>query len=138
MPDGKITDDGGYICEVPAATYRKLLSRARSRVRDFLTTNCGLISPTAPCPCSKRVDVAVRLGRVDFTRLEFTDFTTSVNDELVRFHDAADLLRCLPPAKVPTTTVEVVTNLVRNSTAASAATSTAAEPRQLLGDPSLQ
>ncbi len=99
MPDGKITDDGGYICEVPAATYRKRLSRARSRVRDFLTTNCGLISPTAPCPCSKRVDVAVRLGRVDFTRLEFTDITTSVNDELVRFHDAADLLRCLPPAK---------------------------------------
>ena len=119
------SDEGGYICEVPAATYRKRLSRARTRVREFLTTNCGLVSPTAPCHCSKRVDVAVQLGRVDRQRLEFTDVTVSVNDEMVRFHDAADLLRCLPPAKVPTTTVEVVTNLIRNSTAASAPTSAA-------------
>ena len=116
------SEEGGYICEVPAATYRKRLSRARTRVREFLTTNCGLVSPTVPCHCSKRVDVAVQLGRVDPQRLEFTDVTLTVNDEMVRFHDAADLLRCLPSAKVPTTTIEVVTNLIRNSTAASAGT----------------
>ncbi len=57
------SEEGGYICEVPAATYRKRLSRARTRVREFLTTNCGLVSPNAPCHCSKRVDVAVQLGQ---------------------------------------------------------------------------
>jgi RNA polymerase sigma factor (sigma-70 family) len=39
------SDEGGYICGVPSATYRKRLSRARSRVRTFLTDNCGLDSP---------------------------------------------------------------------------------------------
>jgi RNA polymerase sigma factor (sigma-70 family) len=117
------SEDGGFICEIPPATYRKRLSRARSRVRDFLIANCGLVSPTAPCHCTKRVDIAVQLGRVDRRRLEFTDVTASVNDEMVRFHEAADLLRCLPPARVPRTTVEVVTKLIRDSTAASAATS---------------
>ena len=67
--------EGGFICEVPPATYRKRLSRARARVRAFLNLNCGLVSPDAACHCSKRVDVAVRLGRVDRQRLEFTDVT---------------------------------------------------------------
>ncbi|MEP6665581.1 MAG: hypothetical protein ABJA81_03940 [Nocardioidaceae bacterium] len=122
--------EGGFICEVSPVTYRKRLSRARARMRLFLNVNCGLVSPDAACHCSKRVDVAVRLGRVDRQRLEFTDVTVSVNDEMVRFHEAADLLRCLPPAKVPTSTIDVVTNLIRNSTAASAATSAAANPQQ--------
>lgn len=114
------SDDGGYICAIPPATYRKRLSRARIRVREFLTANCGLVSPTAPCHCSKRVDVAVRVGRIDRQRLGFADLTATVNVEMVRFHEAASLLRCLPAAKVPASTVDVVMNVLRDSTAASA------------------
>jgi len=109
--------DGGYICEISPATYRKRLSRARHRVREFLTANCGLVSPTAPCHCSKRVDTAVRIGRIDPNKLAFTDQTATVNSEMIRFHQAADLLRSLPAAKVPTATVAVLTNLIRTSTA---------------------
>lgn len=111
------SDDGGYICEIPPATYRKRLSRARTRVRGFLTANCGLVSPTAACRCSKRIDVAVQVGRIDPQRLAFTDLTAIVNSEMVRFHQAADLLRSLPAAKVPASTVDVATNMIRNSTA---------------------
>lgn len=111
------SDDGGYICEIPPATYRKRLSRARHRVREFLTANCGLVSSTAPCHCSKRVDVAVRVGRIDPQLLAFTDRTATVNSEMIRFHEAADLLRCLPPSKVPTATVDLVANLIGDSPA---------------------
>ena len=116
------SDDGGYISEVPPATYRKRLSGA-PRVREFLTVNCGLVSVSASCHCSRRVDVAVQLGRVDPQRLEFTDvdidrgttrwsaFTTPPTCS-----DVSRRRRCQP------TTVEVVTNLIRNSTAASAGT----------------
>ena len=89
------SDEGGYICEVPAATYRKRLSRARTRVREFLSTNCGLVSPNAPCHCSKRVDVAVQLGRVDPQRLEFTDVT------LTRERRDGPLSRRRRPAPLP-------------------------------------
>ena len=116
---GVDSDEGGYICEVPAATYRKRLSRARGRVREFLTTNCGLVSPHAACRCSQRVDVAVRTGRIDPTRLQFTDITQTVNDEMVGFHDAAHLLRSLPGAMVPTTTTDAITRMLQTSTATS-------------------
>lgn len=114
------SDEGGYICDVAPSTYRKRLSRARARVREFLSHHCGLVDQSAACRCSKRVDVAVRLGRVDPQRLEFTDATTAANDELVRLHDAASLLRALPPARLPASTVEMVTRLIRDSTTAGA------------------
>jgi RNA polymerase sigma factor (sigma-70 family) len=112
------SDEGGYICDVSPSTYRKRLSRARTRVREFLSHNCGLVSSKAACHCSRRVDVAVRLGRVDPERLEFTDTSTEANDELIRLHDAAHLLRSLPPATLPTSTVAIVTRLIRRATAA--------------------
>lgn len=59
------SDEGATICDVPAATYRKRLSRARARVRSFLDEHCGLVQPDAPCRCSRRVETAVGLGRID-------------------------------------------------------------------------
>jgi RNA polymerase sigma factor (sigma-70 family) len=112
------SDEGGYICDIPPATYRKRLSRARVRVREFLSHNCGLVNTKAACHCAKRVDVAVRLGRVDPQRLEFTDVTTEANDDLIRLRDAANLLRALPAATLPASTVAMVTRLIRTSTAA--------------------
>lgn len=111
------SDTGGYICEVEPATYRKRLSRARGKVRRFLGEHCGLVSDTAACRCSKRVDAAVAAGRVDPTHLRFTDRTARANSEMVRLHDAAALLRSLPQASVPSTTAEVVTRLVGESAA---------------------
>jgi RNA polymerase sigma factor (sigma-70 family) len=102
---GVDSDDGGYICDVPPATFRKRLSRARQRVREHLSVHCGLISQDAACRCSRRIDVAVRLGRIRRDRLEFVDPDTErearlvdANDQIARLHDAANLLRALPAA----------------------------------------
>jgi RNA polymerase sigma factor (sigma-70 family) len=115
------SDDGGYICDVPPATYRKRLSRARQRVRDHLSAHCGLVTDTAACRCPKRVDVALRTGRVNRNRLEFVDAaedrqrTARATDELSRLHDAANLLRALPPARIPGTARERIIKLLAAS-----------------------
>lgn len=114
------SDEGGYICEVPAATYRKRLSRARLRVRQFLTANCGLVGPQATCRCSNRVDAALDKGRIDPAKLQFTDSTRRVNDEMIGFHDAASLLRSLPETTMPTTTTNVIISMIHKSAAAHA------------------
>jgi RNA polymerase sigma factor (sigma-70 family) len=102
------SDAGGYICEVPPATFRKRLSRARRRVREHLSIHCGLVSQDAACCCSRRVDAALRLGRIRRDRLEFVDHDAEraaslvdVNERIAGLHDAAHLLRALPAA-VPT------------------------------------
>ena len=114
---GVDSKQGGYICEIEAATYRKRLSRARGRVRHFLSANCGLVNQAAKCRCSKRVDVAVRVGRIDRQQLQFTDTTAIVTDELVKLHDAAQLLRSLPDSKVPEGSVHMIKRLIQNSVA---------------------
>lgn len=108
---GVDSEEGGYICEVPAATYRKRLSRARQRVRAHLSEHCGLVSEAAPCRCAMRVDVALQTGRIERGAPRFADPAlvagetglTEANERIARLHDAASLLRSLPPAVVPET-----------------------------------
>lgn len=57
-------DEGAEITEVPPATYRKRLSRARERMRGFLGEHCGLLNEAAPCRCAGRVEQATVAGRL--------------------------------------------------------------------------
>lgn len=52
------------VLEVTPGTYRKRLSRARACVQDFTAKTCGMVSPTAPCSCRKRLPSAMAMGRV--------------------------------------------------------------------------
>jgi RNA polymerase sigma factor (sigma-70 family) len=52
------------ILGLPAATFRKRLSRARERLREALASNCGVFNPAAPCRCNRRLNRATQLGRV--------------------------------------------------------------------------
>lgn len=47
------------------ATYRKRLSRARSRLHHVLSDNCGIVDVSNPCRCAKRRDRAIELGRLE-------------------------------------------------------------------------
>ena len=43
--------EGAQILDITSAAYRKRLSRARSRVRDFLVNNCGIFDNSNRCRC---------------------------------------------------------------------------------------
>lgn len=59
--------------DVPPATYRKRLSRARKRVHEFMAAHCSLVDGAAPCSCDRRIAPAVRAGRVDPDALLFAE-----------------------------------------------------------------
>jgi len=48
-------EEGAMILEITPAAFRKRLSRARSRIRPFMRSNCGLINPNAPCRCERQI-----------------------------------------------------------------------------------
>lgn len=59
--------EGGEAAEVlglPPATFRKRLSRARERLRQALSSGCGVVNPSAACRCHRRLTRATALGRV--------------------------------------------------------------------------
>jgi RNA polymerase sigma factor (sigma-70 family) len=65
--------DAADVLGVSHDVYRKRLSRVRSQIRHAVSQHCGLINADAPCRCSKRVDTAVRSGRVQPDQLRFVD-----------------------------------------------------------------
>jgi len=63
--------EAARVLEVDPTTFRKRLSRARADLTAFMTAKCGLANPATACRCRRRVATAVRMGRVDPTRLLF-------------------------------------------------------------------
>jgi hypothetical protein len=59
------------VLETTPAAFRKRLSRARASILSFMTAQCGLINPANACRCSRRVNTAITLGRVDPSNLLF-------------------------------------------------------------------
>jgi RNA polymerase sigma factor (sigma-70 family) len=71
---GLTGEEGAYALGVTPATFRKRLSRARERVRRFMSSNCGLLDPENSCRCSRQVGPAVSNGRIDPNRLLFAGY----------------------------------------------------------------
>jgi RNA polymerase sigma factor (sigma-70 family) len=56
--------EAAEILDLPPATFRKRLSRARERLREALASNCGVFNSGAACRCHRRLARATALGRV--------------------------------------------------------------------------
>lgn len=113
------SDDGAYICGVSAAAYRKRLSRARGRIRSFLNENCGVVNSDAACRCSKRIETAVTLGRLDPDNLDFVDHPTAVTAtsataEMEDLSTAATIMRSHPDYSASETLTERISELVKS------------------------
>lgn len=114
------SDTAAAVCDTTAATYRKRLSRARTRVRAFVAERCGIVNPDAPCRCTRRVDVAIRTGRIDPAAPTFAGHPTLSDPppiaaavaEMEDLHDAAALFRSHPHFATPDRVTRAVTRVV--------------------------
>jgi RNA polymerase sigma factor (sigma-70 family) len=55
-------DEAASVLEIAPAAFRKRLSRARTRLFDFMGGRCGLYDPQNPCRCSGQIDCAIERG----------------------------------------------------------------------------
>ncbi|UCE55889.1 MAG: hypothetical protein JSV31_10710, partial [Desulfobacterales bacterium] len=53
------------ILDITPAAYRKRLSRARSRIKDFLVNNCGLFDNSNRCRCNSILPAYLEKGWID-------------------------------------------------------------------------
>jgi hypothetical protein len=108
--------DAGKIAGIGPVAFRKRLSRARAKVHGFREQKCGLVNPNAPCRCARRVEHAVRIGRVDPTNLLFAahpvlppeEETRTAVGEMERLHAAADIFRGHPRYAAPGAAAEAI------------------------------
>lgn len=63
--------EGSAILGITPAAFRKRFSRARERIRNFLSKNCELVHEGNPCECASQAVAAVNHGVMDPDRLQF-------------------------------------------------------------------
>jgi RNA polymerase sigma factor (sigma-70 family) len=113
-------DEAASALGISAAAYRKRLSRARTRLREFMKAHCGLVSDLAPCRCSRRITPAIASGRVDPDQLLFVqrksthDAVIAQSAEMDELHRIASIYRANPDCRAPVRLAEAVRTLLES------------------------
>ncbi len=106
--------DAAFICGITPAALRKRASRARRKLREFVSVHCGLASRTASCRCDRRVTAALRNARVQPGHLNFAQHLDpdAVVGEMERLHDLASLMRSHPNYQTPQAVTEAIQTVI--------------------------
>ena len=100
--------EAAAVLEVPEATFRKRLSRARSALDDFMARHCGVASSSAACRCSNQVNYAIKQGRLNPAELRYATPNRQTSLEALRAlgeikhaRRSLELYRAQPDFKAP-------------------------------------
>lgn len=75
--------EASAVLEVPAQVFRKRLSRARQRLREFLSPRCTQINSEGSCRCANQVPLNVGLGRIKPKALRLVSHPCSLPSRLL-------------------------------------------------------
>jgi RNA polymerase sigma factor (sigma-70 family) len=91
---------GADILDVSPEAFRKTLSRARSRLHQYMSGNCGVLNPEAPCRCRKKLPGFLEMGVISVGQRSFIQPSSPkvrqiVGDTMSRFDSEiyADFVR---------------------------------------------
>jgi RNA polymerase sigma factor (sigma-70 family) len=106
--------DAALICGITSTTLRKRASRARGKLREFVSVHCGLVTRSARCRCDQRVQAALRNGRIQPGQLNFARHLNPGDavGEIERLHDLASLMRSHPGYQTPQAVTKAVQTVI--------------------------
>lgn len=96
--------EGAEIMGFTSDSFRKKLSRSRTKIRNFLTNKCGLANPENPCRCNKKIDFLIEQKIVNPKGLRFATFSQRSIDLVGKLSDlekSIAIYRSVPPTEAP-------------------------------------
>lgn len=87
------SEDGAAVLEIEPDAFRKRVSRARTRVAEFMSASCGLVDEARACRCGKQAAHGVRVGLIDPTCLVWTSRAVHPEVQQARVDGIDHLLR---------------------------------------------
>jgi RNA polymerase sigma factor (sigma-70 family) len=83
---------GGEILDLSRDSFRKILSRARAKLYQYMSGNCSLLNPDAPCHCRKKAKGFIDSGaysadRVFFRQVDGPRLRELVGETIERFNN---------------------------------------------------
>ena len=108
------SNEGAYILEVEAATFRKRLSLARKKIRGFMARQCGIYDHKNPCRCSQHINYCVEVDWFKPDKLKFADkgSVVKMKNEIETFMSDTAIFHSHPDYKTPDTVLEGVRQLL--------------------------
>jgi RNA polymerase sigma factor (sigma-70 family) len=117
------SEEGAVVLEITPSAFRKRLSRARKKIRDFLTRKCALINPDNPCKCERQVSSRLDSDRFEGKNIVFANHPCRVNHnknalilikEMDELNKITALFKLYPDFHSPTVGMHLVTpSLIR-------------------------
>lgn len=98
------SQEGSEILQIQAENFRKILSRSRTQIRNFLEARCGIMNPSNPCRCKKKVDFLINRKAIDPKQLQFAQHTNrsiDLIDQIGALERSAAIYRSTPPFSAP-------------------------------------
>jgi len=96
--------EGAEILAITPENYRKKLSRARTKIRNFVTRKCGLVNASNPCRCVKKIDFLIDRGAVDPDDLKFANLSErsiDLIDKIGQVERSTAIYRSVPEFRAP-------------------------------------
>jgi RNA polymerase sigma factor (sigma-70 family) len=108
--------EGAVILEIEAANFRKILSRSRTKIRNFMSRKCGLVDENNPCRCSKKIDFLVSKEFVNPSKLLFADKKRSLQliSKIDEFDNSLSIFQSNPNFEFPTEKRLKISNLINS------------------------
>jgi len=103
--------DGAYIQDISPETFRKRLSRARTKINEFTRQNCGLVNPENACRCHKKVDNAIATKQVNPNNLLFA--SKELITSIAEVETATGLIQTNPNFEFPQQRLNEIRKIVK-------------------------
>ncbi len=101
------------ITETTPENYRKRLELSRKLIGGFLNSYCGVYNPYNNCRCGKRIDNAIKNGRVTKTNLNFADKIESYNEKMEELHSLSGIYQNHGSIKNSSNFADKITELIK-------------------------
>ena len=93
--------EAASVLAISEPAYRKRLSRARNRLREFLEPRCGVVNPNARCRCAHQVNLNIERGYLRPGALRLATHARSHVREVRELIDAVEVFRRHPAYQGP-------------------------------------
>jgi RNA polymerase sigma factor (sigma-70 family) len=67
------SDDGAAVLGIEPAAFRKRVQRARERLGTWMNAHCGLVNAVNACCCRRQIPIALEVGAINPTNLQFAE-----------------------------------------------------------------
>ena len=118
---GVTSQEGAFILDITPETFRKRLSRARTRMQDFMMKHCGLVNKDNACRCHKMAGRNMKKGLAVPKRKSFVKKETAAEcraeavahwRELSEIDRAVAMFRRYPEYQSPESFTQIVRSLI--------------------------